>query len=272
MITKKTVASQQKESGEMPSELFGGFSLIQWLQDNRKLIPYFFLVLFLLLLFLFRWSSGRSISSESDYLKAARDLQTLIRAPREGEGAELGKKALGQLRTILAARPALAPRYDAKIAQVLIAQGNPAEANEFAQRTLARVSDEVLAFYDEFSRITLLIGQEQYKEAIERSLALKTKLLETSSQLEQQKEKKPFNDTLFAYNLLRIASLQQAIGAREEELLAWQEWKQYAGLGRKTEEKKLIDTEAFKSIIQRFEENNISLLDYIKAREQILSS
>jgi len=67
---------------------------------------------------------------------------------------------------------------------------------------------------------------------------------------------------LYGFNLLRIASLQQQLGSKTEELNAWKEWKQFAQ----------SDTKSSQKLINHFKDGNVSITNYIEAREKKLKS
>ena len=56
--------------------------------------------------------------------------------------------------------------------------------------------------------------------------------------------------------------LEKQVGTPEDELTAWQDLKQAES----------VDAKAFEQVIQLFKEGNVTLADYIEAREKTLKS
>ena len=75
---------------------------------------------------------------------------------------------------------------------------------------------------------------------------------------------------LYAYNLLRIAMLEKAAGTPKGELSAWAEMKKNAGWHGTQPTSRTYDPEAYLLLGQNFQNQETSLLDYIKYREDAL--
>lgn len=245
-------------------------SFVQWFVENPKFLLYACLTLLVIFFLMIRWSAGNWFKTESDYIRAEIDFSSLKQLPME-DNAGAQTKILTNLKEIIRSHPELHSRYDAEIAQILIARGNSAEAAHFLKNFFedSQNSESFLKFYKEFSKITVLIDEEKFEIALQKALALKQDLINQAQEINEKKI--GFNDGLFAYNLLRIAFLQQQLKDDNGELNTWKEWKLYA-TGKITEQSDLFDAQVFRDIATQFEENDISLQDYIKFREEKLSS
>lgn len=234
----------------------------QWIVERRQAIPYVFLCILLLIIGTYKFTAGRAAKAESSYLLADNYFNVLHRSLREGQG-ESAQNALEKLKDITDNYPELHSRYDGPIAQLLLVQGNDTEAQELAERSLERTADEDLSFYVNFTRTSLLINNGEYESALEKAKSLKEKLID---QAESDTTHRNFGDSLFAYNLLRIAMLEQEIASPEGELEAWEEWKRYAGLSKEALPSDFIATDAFATLNQQLGEGDFSLNHYIDLR------
>ena len=118
-------------------------------------------------------------------------------------------------------------------------------------------------YYEEFAAITLQISRGDYSAALKQSQELKQKLLKDATTAKQERT---FGDILFAYNLLRIAMLEQKSGTPEGEKAAWSEWNSYTQASTNTAS---IRAASFYTLDSLFGEGSLTLGTYIKSREQI---
>lgn len=246
-------------------------SSFQWLVENRQHLPYIFVAVLALLFLTFKFTSGRISEAESNYLLAENYFTILKKSIREEDDPEKTLNALENLKKITINYPELQSRYDGLIAQLLLAQGNQEQAQEFSLRTLNRTDKDQLSPYTHFTRTSLLIGEKNYQKAIEEATLLKGKL-EQEAQANMTREERNFGDVLYAYNLLRIAMLQKAMGNSKKELLAWKEWKQYTKTNQQAQTDQLFHSNAFASLGKKIDEGSFSLSDFIDAREKTLGS
>lgn len=243
----------------------------QWLMKHRKNILYFFVALFALAIIAFKLTTGKTSKAESSYLTAENYFSLLQNSLRGEPNPNVRINTLDNLKKITDQYPELRSRYDGFIAQLLLIQEKTEEALPLAERTLSRIAKDQLPPYSDFTSTTLLISQGQYKEALTQALTLKDLMIQQTVDLPQNPKVTDFGSLLFAYNLFRIAMLQQHIGNAEQELEAWEEWKYYAQTnGEKTFVSKSIDPEAFSRLNQQVGEGDFTLTDYIKEREQHL--
>src|ERR1700733_2141017 len=270
MKVEKKSHIEIQELDEDLAERISRNSLVQWVTENPKFFLYLCLALLVLFLIIIRWTTGNWFKTESDYIKAESDFASLKQLPIEDKTGTQAR-ILSSLKEIINVHPELHSKYDAEIAQILIARGKPSEDVIFVTNSFEHspnLESSSLNFYKEFSKTTLLIEEGQYEKALQRALALKQDLINKAQ--ETQETGTRFRNGLFAYNLLRIAFLRQQLNDAEE-LATWQEWKQYAN-GKKIEQSNLIDAQVFRDIATQFEENDISLREYIQFREGKLSS
>lgn len=240
--------------------------ITDWLADNGKNILYGLAGLIALLVIIFAISSGDRSKAEQEYLQAANDFSSFTKSYDAKNPAQLND-ALGRLNNLMAKHPELHAAYDGALAQTLLNRSQVQEAKPYAQATLQRVKSNDLPFYNDYAATTLLISQQQFKEALDSTLALQQKM---QADLASPSTSRSFGDELFALNLLRIAMLQQELGDKNAELQTWQEWKSYAGLSSNPKTTGNVDPQAFRSIIQKLAIGSISLADYISYRENSL--
>lgn len=242
----------------------------QWFVARRHYIPYVSLAILLVIFLAFKFFTGKAAKTESNYLLAENYFSMIQRSIRSETGTGNREQALTKLKTITDSYPELHSRYDGLIAQLLITQGDSAGARPYADRTFSRTAQNKLPYYSDFSHTTLLIANDQHQQALEKAIALKDLLIEHAAQNKADPQILNFGDSLFAYNLLRIAMLKKELGSPEEELQAWKEWKQYARIDDQSPPNDFIAPEAFIALNNQVGEDNFSLLQYIEAREKEL--
>ncbi|MBA2727287.1 MAG: hypothetical protein H0U49_03830 [Parachlamydiaceae bacterium] len=238
--------------------------VVQWFNAHWQKLLYGFLGAFLLLFSVYAWKARGITKAEIDYYDANQIFQVFQAG---GEGSQ---EAFDKLTQVLKRQHDLQSKYDGLIAQILIDRGNIDQAIPFAQEALSRVTGDHLPFYIEYSANTLLIAKNQDVEALQSSLALKAKMLESIAKSENV-ETPSFGGTLFAFNLLRIATLEQKVGSPAGELAAWNEWQNYSK-GYILFESNAVDNKAFFTLANGISEGKVSLQDYINTRLQQLGN
>jgi len=238
-------------------EAFSEFSednnFVQWLVDNGRNLSFAFLAVIALFVVGYRISFGSMVKSETNYINAENDYQRF----NSEKNSETQQKYLSSLNSIMASHPELYAKYDGLIAQKLIADENYTESLPFATRAIDRTKNENAPLYSDYSLTTLLIAETNYQEALKKSLNLKALILKESEN--ETSSIKKTADLLFAFNLLRIGMLQQQLQLEKDELVTWNEWKTAK-----------INDETIKKLINNFNVGQISLINYIEAREKIL--
>jgi tetratricopeptide (TPR) repeat protein len=230
-------------------------TISHWISEHLKEGIIGVAALFFLLALLYYSMFGHLQNIEADYFKAATAFQTFSSST---ENAETRQAALNTLDTLLAQRPELHAAYDGLIAQILINEGRIQEAEPFARAALLRTQKNDLSHYTDFAQTTLLIGEKKFAEALVKTEALTQKMTESSQN--HTLAKQSFGETLLAFNLLRLAMLDQKTGATQKELKTWETWESFHQNYPATYEK----------VVRQFEMHKISLADYVANRQKIL--
>lgn len=239
--------------------------LAEWLSSQGKNITYGLIALIAVLIIFYRFSTSHTSKQEQDYIQAAQDF-TLFTNSHASDAAST--EALQRLTAVMSSHPELHAAYDGTIAQTLLDKDKVSEAKPFALSTLARTRSDELPFYADFAATTLLIGEQQYQQALDKAQALQQQMIEELNK--QTDDERSFGTELFAINLFRIGMLQQQLGNHAAEARTWKEWKQYAGLENGETLPAKVDTQAFRAVIQELAIGSFSLPDYIAYREKAL--
>jgi hypothetical protein len=176
-----------------------------------------------------------------------------------------------QLQKLIQKHPELHAKYDGAIAQKLLSNSEKGLATSYGKATLKRMGD-FSPYYKDFSACSLMIADQKLEEALQSSKALKASMDGDDRFWEKKSELIRHGCILYAYNLLRIAMLEKAAGTTKGELEAWVELKKNAGWYDTQPTSRTYDPEAYLLIQQNFQNQEISLQDYIKYREEILNS
>lgn len=246
---------QQLPLEEMNKPIWEDSALVTWLLLYGRFLAGGILVALVLSLVIYRLFSTSNTQTEKDYIEADRVFQTFVQNPKENSDPLASKEALNDLQNIMQRHPELHAKYDGLIAQILVNRNSTDSAIEYAAMALARTSSESLPFYGEYSKNTLLIGERNYQEALKRSRTLEQQMNE-----QIQTKNHSFGDTLFAFNLLRIALLQQQLHKTEEELNSWIQWEKFVSNSRDLN---------LAQAVQTFTIGDIALKDYIKIRKTL---
>ena len=248
--------------------------VIDWISKHGEKILYSILGAFALLILVYFWQSGSSSKIEGDYQSASREFQIFQQAAKSGD-TQAVQDSFQKLTLIMNQLPDLHAKYDAVIAQTYIDLNDIKQAKPLALSTLQRVGKDNLPFYNEYAQITLLISEGELATAIQRSEALKHQMIQNLEQVETgvvaQMNEPTFGSNLYAFNLLRIAFLEQQIGNRENELKSWKEWKMYTSHTNSTPLPP-VDRKAFFNIAQLYNEGALSLDNYIQIRLKSLEA
>lgn len=226
-------------------------------QYGRKFVI-LLLVILVSLILIYRMTSSKKTSAENDYFNADRLFMSL----QKNIGInDVFEKESAKLIQIMERHPELHQKYDAPFAQMLIFQGNNKLAEEFANRALKRIKADDSSFYIDYAETTLLISEGHYHDALAKAKALKQRMDQSPQEVDTRRIL--FGDNLYTLNFIRIATLTQQIENKDNELLAWQELKQF--LMQKP-------SSSVYSLIGLFGEGKVTLLDYINARESELKT
>lgn len=238
----------------------------QWLKAYGSAVIYGGASVIGLLLLLFAWNHYTANADEKDYLQAEASYRTFSTLPSD-QSSPATQPSFVELEAILEKRPELASRYNGLIAQNFLRLGDIPLALSYGQKALANLSDENLPFYEEYSKTSLLIADGKYPEALKRAEFLKKKMTESK----KAPTERGFGDTLYTFNVLRIAELQQKLGNASAELAAWTEAAQLLSPNKETlsaqQGLRQHDSDA---ILATFKTGKVGLLDYIDARVKSL--
>lgn len=236
-----------------------------WITEHSRTILLSFITLIMLAFFLFQLMSKFSAGKKSDYLEVQKAFTAWI--SQETEDQHL----LKNLEKPLSRHPELQAKFGNQIAQRLLSLGDFNKADAYAKAALGRAQDLTSSYYSRFSRNTLMISQGKYLEALEEAKCLKIDLESDDAFWESRDKFIRSGTILYAYNLVRIASLERQLGSKEGELKAWEELVQNAGWKGLPANIKTYDPEAYTLLEQNFTQGDISLLDYIEQRKKELS-
>jgi hypothetical protein len=231
-----------------------------WISEHSKIIlvslATFLVLCFCLFQFMGRFSNG----NKSDYLEA----QTAFSAWTAHEVPS--HKIPKALANPLNRHPELQAKFGTHIAQRLLAFGETKNAGRYAGAAFKRSQDLKTPYYDRFSRNTLAIAGGEYLSALEEAKRLKSDLEADDAFWQSRDSFVRSGAILYAYNLMRIASLERELGSKEGEKKAWEELLLVSGWRGTSTNKKVYDEEAYAFLAQNFTQGDISLLDYIEQR------
>lgn len=217
--------------------------IMSWLMRYGRHLFIALIALIVLLVGIY-WANQRGErSAEHDYLKADKLFQTFAIAKADPDEA---KNALNELAKLLKKHPDLAAKYEGLMVQVLLNRGEVEEALKYAVPALTRTAKENEPFYATYSKVALLIAKGKDQEALDHSLTLHQNLKDA---------KDSTYETLIAYNLIRIAALQQRLQLASAELATWNEWQA------------LVTTSPeLKQMIAELKEGSVSFNQFVEER------
>lgn len=236
----------------------------EWISEHSKSILLSFITLIVLSFFLFQLTGKFSSGSKSDYLQVQKAFHAWI----SKDSQDL--KLLKNLEKPLKSHPELEAKFGTHIAQRLLSLGEASKAGGYANAALKRSQELTSPYYSRFTRNTLLISQGKYAQALEESKQLKVELEQDHIFWENRDKFIRSGTILYAYNLLRIASLEGQLGFKENELEAWDELLRNAGWKERPSNLKTYDPEAYALLAQNFTRGDVSLLDFIEQRKKEL--
>ncbi|MGH7889675.1 MAG: hypothetical protein ACRENF_03910 [Thermodesulfobacteriota bacterium] len=236
---------------------------IEWIKTHLVTVAAIALFIGVGLISVARWVKG---DAQVDYLAA----DMAYRHWEDEQGSNRGGH-FTKLQKILRKHPELHAKYDGAIAQKLLSTSEKGLATSYGKAALKRIG-YFSPHYKEFSSCSLMIDNNQLEEALKSSKSLKSNMEKDDLFWEKKSEIAPHGCILYAFNLLRIGMLEKVAGTAKDELAAWHELKENAGWQGAAPASKTYDPEAYLLIQENFKNQEISLLDYIKHREEILIS
>lgn len=235
-----------------------------WISEHGKTILLSLVTLILMSFFLFHLMGKFTSGKKSDYLEIEHAFSAWISQKVQDHNL------LKNLEKPLDRHPELQAKFGTRIAQRLLGLGDADKANPYAKAALIRSHDLTSSYYSRFSHNSLLISQGKYQEALDEAKRLKDDLDKDDPFWERQDKLVRSGTILYAYNLLRIASLERQLGYKEDEIKAWDELVKNAGWKGEPANMKTYDPEAYALLAQNFKQGNVSLLDFIERRKQEL--
>ncbi|WP_154017811.1 hypothetical protein [Candidatus Protochlamydia phocaeensis] len=248
-MTKQSIGSPQLNSSDF-SEGWMDHPFVEWLSAYKQYLIGGCVGLFALLVLAYRLLSTQTLQAEKDFFQAQADFLQF----QQNQDPSANPTLLKELKDIMARHPELHAKYDGALAQTLLIEGNPSEAKPFAQSSFQRTRPDRLEFYQDYAKTSLLIGEGLYSDALAQAKQLKDKM-------DQQTDSEAFGQTLYTFNLIRLAMLYQQLNQSQQESEAWAALQNQA-------EKHLVDV---LPVYQLFKTGQTSLNHYIDERKQALS-
>ncbi len=238
----------------------------EWITEHGKTVLLSLVTLILLSFCLFRLMGKLGTDKKSDYLQVQKAFHAW--AAKEVQDSLL----LSNLEKPLRSHPELEAKFGTHIAQRLLSLGDVHKADSYAIAAFKRSKELTSPYYTRFSKNTLLISQEKYPEALVEAKQLKLELEKDDAFWEGRDKFVRSGAILYAYNLVRIASLERQVGSKEGELKAWDELVKNAGWKERPANLKTYDPEAYALLAQNFTQGDISLMDFIEQRRKELNT
>jgi hypothetical protein len=153
-----------------------------------------------------------------------------------------------KLQTLLQKHASIATQYEGLVIQKGLEAGN-LSVLPLAKKSSGKGNGSP---YSEFGQISLLIMEKNLTAAVERSYALKSEVM-----------KKKDMETLTAFTLFRIATLEKALAQKDKEKKAWEEMEKFIALNK--EKPEVI------YFLENFRKGqDVSLAEYIAYRKALL--
>ncbi|MBB64256.1 MAG: hypothetical protein CMO81_04260 [Waddliaceae bacterium] len=214
--------------------------LTSFLSDHGTKIIYGIAVIIVGVLAITRFSADKELRVQKDYLEAEAYMQQLQMGTNEPQ------QVLQNITEKMNDLQDLHTKYDGRLAQHYMQEGDVQTAKKYAESILNRTKNTIPSTYLAFSETSLLIAQGKLEEALKASEVLHGDLVEQNEQSQ-----------LLAYNLLRIAVLKNELDF-ESQNSAWTELNDYL--------KTVPAGPEAPTIKQNFINGSISLERYIEAK------
>ncbi|MBI5273798.1 MAG: hypothetical protein HY860_01945 [Chlamydiales bacterium] len=188
-----------------------------------------------------------------DYVKAEKTFDAWVKTN------EINQKILADLQQLMKKHPELASKMEGDIYQRFVSCSRVKEVIQAANRQINKTV--VLGdYFTKFSAISLLIGSQEYQEALEQSRLLHKKMMDDFTF-----HKTSSGELLIPFNLFRIGVLEKKLSLINDELDSWKALRAML----------LVDGQikpSYQPFVAHFNQNGVSLLDYIQTRETTLST
>jgi hypothetical protein len=125
-------------------------------------------------------------------------------------------------------------------------------------------------YYKRYTINTNLITKQHYEQALQEAKQFKHDLSEDALFWQTRDKMIKSGTMLYAYNLIRIAALERALGSVEGELSAWNELIAHAGWEGDPKNPHTYDPDAYSLITQHFHQGSVSLQQFVLERKKLL--
>lgn len=223
---------------------------IEWLSNHKNMLLWAFFALIALLVIASRFITWQTLNSEKDFFQAQILFTQFQQAPTNPTENSSSTSDLDELEAIMQRHPELKPKYEGPLAQTLLINGQTSQAQPFIEDIFKRTKPDHLQLYQDYTQTSLLIGQQNYPEALHRAQQLKATFDQTNEIV---------NPILYVFNLIRLAMLYQQTDQPQEELKAWEELQT---------QPQLLDSVFAAN--QMLKIGQVSLNQYIEERKQTL--
>jgi len=209
------------------------FDQEKWIRRLQKLRPFLlsFLVLFMGTIAIVKTTKTGSKNKIQDFFAIQLSMDAWEQNPSDENWQ--------QLKQNLDRHPEVYARLGGYIAQKFLYtnQDNP----------ITLLTKRAVSPYRDFHKLTENVHEKNYEQALKIALDLKEKLQSDNS-----------FSTLYAFNLVQIASLQKELGNIADEQKSWKEFQTL-----------LENKESLKPIAAHFQKGSVQLQDYIHHREAV---
>ena len=176
------------------------------------------------------------------------------------------KEQLEQSAQLFTALPKQQAHHAKYLAQVALSVDEQKLLGELMVNASDSSTLDNFPFYQEYSKISLLIAEGQKSKAAERSLQQHQKMRQN-----QKRQGQVFGLVLYGYNLLRIAFLHQDLKQYDVELAAWKDLEDILQSSDKVLESSYSTQSSryqlAQAITEVFSSKGVSLKDYISFRK-----
>lgn len=155
-------------------------------------------------------------------------------------------------------------------AQHYLALGDVKQALLQDQSAREKTEGLLSHYYVLFRKTSLLIGAGHYAQALMEAKQLKIDLDKDDLFWSHKSSMLKSGSILYAYNLMRIATLEHEAGSATGELEAWDELIAHAGWEKNPSQLKTYDPEAYSLLSSNFHKGDVSLRDFIEERRAAL--
>lgn len=216
--TQIRIMNKQTKPSSLPSYFeyhWTNHPWVEWVINNKQNVLWIILGLFAVLILSYRILMNRSMNAETDFFRAQTDFSQFQEAARNSKNKLADSAAFDDLEAVMKQHPELHGKYDAPLAQTLLIEEQMPKAQAYAQATFQRTDLDAIGHFHDYAAASLLIGEGKYQEALQQAQQLKEKMgTETLETMEE---------TLYFFNLVRLALLNQQLGNGKAEKQLWEE-------------------------------------------------